>query len=149
MADIYLKHRKEKMLYITCYREMAERMPSPRSFLLLGDAYMNIQEPEEAIVAYEQALNHNPKDGTLASKIGKALVKTHNYSKAITYYEAALKSGQQNYLCYDLAELLLKLKWYDKAEKVLQHALAHEPVNELSALMEDGRFQSSSSKSLQ
>uniref|UniRef100_A0A8C2PDW8 Tetratricopeptide repeat domain 21B n=1 Tax=Capra hircus TaxID=9925 RepID=A0A8C2PDW8_CAPHI len=109
MADIYLKHRKEKMLYIT--------------------------------LAYEQALNHNPKDGTLASKIGKALVKTHNYSKAITYYEAALKSGQQNYLCYDLAELLLKLKWYDKAEKVLQHALAHEPVNELSALMEDGRFQ--------
>uniref|UniRef100_A0A8C2QYJ1 Tetratricopeptide repeat domain 21B n=1 Tax=Capra hircus TaxID=9925 RepID=A0A8C2QYJ1_CAPHI len=96
MADIYLKHRKEKMLYIT--------------------------------LAYEQALNHNPKDGTLASKIGKALVKTHNYSKAITYYEAALKSGQQNYLCYDLAELLLKLKWYDKAEKVLQHAL-------------DGRFQ--------
>lgn len=141
MADIYLKHRKEKMLYITCYREIAERMPSPRSFLLLGDAYMNIQEPEEAIVAYEQALNQNPKDGTLASKIGKALVKTHNYSKAITYYEAALKSGQQNYLCYDLAELLLKLKLYDKAEKVLQHALAHEPVNELSALMEDGRSQ--------
>ncbi|XP_074219924.1 tetratricopeptide repeat protein 21B isoform X2 [Camelus bactrianus] len=139
MAAIYLKHRKEKMLYITCYREIAERMPSPRSFLLLGDAYMNIQEPEEAIVAYEQALNQNPKDGTLASKIGKALVKTHNYSKAITYYEAALKSGQQNYLCYDLAELLLKLKWYDKAEKVLQHALAHEPVNELSVLMEDGR----------
>ncbi|XP_062043519.1 tetratricopeptide repeat protein 21B [Lepus europaeus] len=141
MADIYLKHRKEKMLYITCYREIAERMPNPRSFLLLGDAYMNIQEPEEAIIAYEQALNQNPKDGTLASKIGKALVKTHNYSKAITYYEAALKSGQQNYLCYDLAELLLKLKWYDKAEKVLQHALTHEPVNELSALMEDGRSQ--------
>ncbi|CAD7690626.1 unnamed protein product [Nyctereutes procyonoides] len=139
MADIYLKHRKEKMLYISCYREIAERMPSPRSFLLLGDAYMNIQEPEEAIVAYEQALNQNPKDGTLASKIGKALVKTHNYAKAITYYEAALKSGQQNCLCCDLAELLLKLKWYDKAEKVLQHALAREPVNELSALMEDGR----------
>ncbi|XP_006977219.1 tetratricopeptide repeat protein 21B isoform X1 [Peromyscus maniculatus bairdii] len=141
MADIYLKHRKEKMLYITCYREIAERMPSPRSFLLLGDAYMNIQEPEEAIVAYEQALNQNPKDGTLARKIGKALVKTHNYSKAITYYEAALKSGQQNCLCYDLAELLLRLKLYEKAEKVLQHSLAHEPVTELSALMEDGRSQ--------
>lgn len=25
-------------------REIAERIPSPRSFLLLGDAYMNIQE---------------------------------------------------------------------------------------------------------
>lgn len=45
-----------------------------------------------------------------------------------------MKSGQQNYLCYDLAELLLKLKWYDKAEKVLQHALAHEPGMSLSDL---------------
>lgn len=50
-----------------------------------------------------------------------------DFVQAITYYEAALKNGQQNYLFYDLAELLLKLKWYDKAEKVLQHALAHEP----------------------
>ncbi|XP_007494364.1 tetratricopeptide repeat protein 21B isoform X1 [Monodelphis domestica] len=141
MADIYLKHRKEKKLYASCYRDLVEKLPNPHTFLLLGDAYMNIQEPEEAIEAYEQALKQNPKDGTLASKIGKALVKTHNYSKAITYYEAALKSGQQNFLCYDLAELLLKLKRYEKAEKVLQHALAHEPVNELSALIEDGRYQ--------
>ncbi|XP_074159318.1 tetratricopeptide repeat protein 21B [Sminthopsis crassicaudata] len=141
MADIYLKHRKEKKLYASCYRDLVEKLPSPHTFLLLGDAYMNIQEPEEAIEAYEQALKQNPKDGILASKIGKALVKTHNYSKAITYYEAALKSGQQNFLCYDLAELLLKLKHYEKAEKVLQHALAHEPVNELSTLIEDGRYQ--------
>ncbi|XP_004703829.1 tetratricopeptide repeat protein 21B isoform X1 [Echinops telfairi] len=141
MADIYLKYRKEKMLYITCYREMAERLPCPRSFLLLGDAYMNIQEPEEAIVAYEQALNQNPKDGTVARKIGKALVKTHNYSKAITYYETALKNGQHNYLACDMAELLLKLKMCERAENVLQHALPHEPVNELSALIEDGRTQ--------
>ncbi|KAM9033188.1 tetratricopeptide repeat protein 21B [Sarcophilus harrisii] len=141
MADIYLKHRKEKKLYASCYRDLVEKLPSPHTFLLLGDAYMNIQEPEEAIEAYEQALKQNPKDGILASKIGKALVKTHNYSKAITYYEAALKSGQQNFLCCDLAELLLKLKHYEKAEKVLQHALAHEPVNELSTLIEDGRYQ--------
>uniref|UniRef100_A0A4X2M3E6 Tetratricopeptide repeat protein 21B n=1 Tax=Vombatus ursinus TaxID=29139 RepID=A0A4X2M3E6_VOMUR len=141
MADIYLKHRKEKKLYVSCYRDLVEKLPNPHTFLLLGDAYMNIQEPEEAIEAYEQALKQNPKDVTVASKIGKALVKTHNYSKAITYYEAALKSGQQNFLCYDLAELLLKLKRYEKAEKVIQHALAHEPVSELSALIEDGRYQ--------
>uniref|UniRef100_A0A663ESJ4 Tetratricopeptide repeat domain 21B n=1 Tax=Aquila chrysaetos chrysaetos TaxID=223781 RepID=A0A663ESJ4_AQUCH len=97
--------------------------------------------PDEAIEVYEQALKKNPKDAALASKIGKALIKTHNYSKAISYYEAALRSGQQNFLCYDLAELLMKLKQYEKAEKVLQQALDHEPVNELSSLMEDGRYQ--------
>ena len=47
---------------------------------------------------YETALKKNPKDAALASKIGQALVKTHNYGKAINYYEAALKSGGQNFL---------------------------------------------------
>uniref|UniRef100_A0AAQ5ZI80 Tetratricopeptide repeat protein 21B n=1 Tax=Amphiprion ocellaris TaxID=80972 RepID=A0AAQ5ZI80_AMPOC len=81
MADIYLNHRNEKRLYASCYREMVEKLPSPHTYLLLGDAYMNIQEPEKAIEVYEQALKKNPKDGALASKIGKALVKTHNYVK--------------------------------------------------------------------
>lgn len=140
MADIYLQHRKDKKLYVSCYRDLVEKVPSSQTYLLLGDAYMNIQEPEKAIDVYEQALKKNPKDGTLASKIGKALIKTHNYAKAISYYETALKSGQQSFLRYDLAELLLKLKHYEKAEKVLQQALDHETVNELSPLMDDSRY---------
>lgn len=38
-------------------------------------------QPEKAIEVYEHALKKNPRDGALASKIGKALVKTHNYVK--------------------------------------------------------------------
>ncbi|XP_041939131.1 tetratricopeptide repeat protein 21B [Alosa sapidissima] len=140
MADIYLNHRKEKRLYVSCYRELVEKVPSPHTYLLLGDAYMDIQEPEKAIEVYELALKKNPKDGALASKIGKALVKTHNYAKAINYYEAALRSGQQNFLRYDLAELLLKLRQYESCEKVLHEALTHDAVNELSALSEDCRY---------
>ncbi|XP_061199524.1 tetratricopeptide repeat protein 21B isoform X2 [Neopsephotus bourkii] len=104
MADIYLQHRKDKRLYAGCYRDLVEKLPSAHTFLLLGDAYMNIQE-------------------------------------AISYYEAALRSGQQNFLRYDLAELLMKLKQYEKAERVLQQALDHEPVHELSSLVEDVRYQ--------
>ncbi|XP_048165484.1 tetratricopeptide repeat protein 21B isoform X3 [Corvus hawaiiensis] len=141
MADIYLQYRKDKKLYAACYSDLVEKLPSAHTLLLLGDAYMNIQEPDEAIEVYEQALKKNPKDPSLASKIGKALIKTHNYSKAIGYYEAAVRNGQQNFLCYDLAELLMKLKQYEQAEKVLQQALDHEPVNELSSLMEDVRYQ--------
>ncbi|KAJ4933159.1 hypothetical protein JOQ06_029994 [Pogonophryne albipinna] len=140
MADIYLNHRKEKRLYASCYREIAEKLPSPHTYLLLGDAYMNIQEPEKAIEVYEQALKKNPKDGALASKIGKALVKTHNYVKAINYYEAALKTEQQNFLRYDLAELLMKMKQYQRCETVLLDALVHESVNELQALSDNCRY---------
>ncbi|KAL7991671.1 hypothetical protein Chor_015927 [Crotalus horridus] len=103
MAEIYLKYRRDKKLYTSCYRDLVEKMPSPHTFLLLGDAYMNIQE-------------------------------------AISYYEAALKTGQQNFLCYDLAELLLKLSQHDKAEKLLRQVLDHEPGNDLSSLMEDIQY---------
>uniref|UniRef100_A0A8C6SLI7 Tetratricopeptide repeat protein 21B n=1 Tax=Neogobius melanostomus TaxID=47308 RepID=A0A8C6SLI7_9GOBI len=140
MADIYLTHRRDKRLYASCYREIVEKLPSPHTYLLLGDAYMNIQEPEKAIEIYEQALKRNPKDGALASKIGKALVKTHNYVKAINYYEAALKSGQQNFLRYDLAELLMKMKQHERCEKVVHDALDHDPVNDLAGLSDDCRY---------
>ncbi|CAL8268669.1 unnamed protein product [Lota lota] len=139
MADIYLNHRKEKRLYCGCYREMVEKMPSSHTYLLLGDAYMNIQEPDNAIQVYEQALQNNPNDSALARKIGKALTKTHNYTKAISYYEAVLKSEQQSFLRYDLAELLLKMKQHERCERVLHDALAHEPANQLPALTSDCR----------
>jgi hypothetical protein len=35
-------------------REVVERSPSTQSYLLLGDAYMAITEPERALEVYEQ-----------------------------------------------------------------------------------------------
>ena len=57
-------------------------------------------QPELALEVYEAALKKNPRDGVLASKIGQALVKTHNYNKAISYYDAALKSENQHVMRY-------------------------------------------------
>ncbi|XP_078334495.1 tetratricopeptide repeat protein 21B-like isoform X4 [Crassostrea virginica] len=134
LADVYLHHKKDKRLYTGCYRELYDKQPNVETALLLGDAYMSIQEPDKAIEVYEKAMKNNPKETQLASKIGQALVKTHNYGKAINYYEAALKNGtSQGFLRHDLAELLLKLRQYDKAEKVLKQSLeadSEEPKEE-------------------
>ena len=46
--------------------------------------------------------------------------------QAINYYEAALKTGGQSFLRHDLAELLIKLRQLDKAEKILKIALDGE-----------------------
>uniref|UniRef100_K7FAA7 Tetratricopeptide repeat domain 21A n=1 Tax=Pelodiscus sinensis TaxID=13735 RepID=K7FAA7_PELSI len=137
MAQIYLQIWKDKRLYIGCYCELCEQLPSPHTSILLGDAYMNIQEPDKAVEVYETAQRKNPLDAALARKIGQAYVKTHQYSKAINYYEVALKMSTQDFLCHDLAELLLKLKKFNKAEKVLNQALDHDSVNNLPSLMKD------------
>lgn len=92
---------------------------------------MDIVEPEKAVEVYETALIKNPKDAALAKKIGQALIKSHQYTKAISYYTAALKSGHQNLLRYDLAELFNKLNQLDNAEKVISEALAEISKNKI------------------
>ncbi|GFV68416.1 tetratricopeptide repeat protein 21B [Trichonephila clavipes] len=122
-AEIYLNQRKNRIKYINCYREAVKEKNTPETLNLLGDAYMKIQEPENAVEAYEQALKQNPKDSDLASKIGTALVKTHNYEKAVTYYKAAIKSGGQENLRYDLCSLLCTIKRFKETEELINSAL--------------------------
>lgn len=50
MAIIYLKYRKDKRLYVSTYKELAERYQNPHTLILLGDAYMNILE----VCCYQQ-----------------------------------------------------------------------------------------------
>ena len=70
---------------VILYRELASQQPGTQSALLLGDAYISIQEPDKAIEVYETALKKNPREATLASKIGQALVRTHHYNKVIKF----------------------------------------------------------------
>ena len=48
---------------------------------------MEIQEPEEAIQYYEKALDKDRDDLVLIREVGRALVMTHDYNRAIKYYE--------------------------------------------------------------
>ena len=105
-------------------RELVEHCPGPKTYSMLGDAYVSIQEPERAIEAYEQALKQNPANKVyLASKLGKALVKTHQYTKAINYYRDVMKQDNFKSLKLDFAKLFIKMKQYDKAEVTLVQEL--------------------------
>lgn len=90
---------------------------------MLGDAYLSIQEPERAIESYELALRSNPHNKVLIRKMGTALIKTHHYSKAVSYYKEAVKREGCRDLKLDLAELFMKLKQFDKAEDTLKEEL--------------------------
>ena len=72
---------------------------------------------------YEQALKKNPKDSILIRKVGQALVKTHFFEKALTYYKAAIKTSGQNTLRFDLAHLLFRMKRYQEAQNIITSAL--------------------------
>ncbi|KAJ3020917.1 Tetratricopeptide repeat protein 21B [Thoreauomyces humboldtii] len=151
MAEIYLKHKNDKKAYARCYSELVERNPTVESCLLLGDAYMNLQEPDKAIAIYESAMDSSPESTVLGSKIGKALIRTHNYSRAITYYESALASDSpiSSTLRYDLAELYVKLQKYDDADSLLAQALDHPESDDISELEMDIKCQKLLARSYQ
>ncbi|KAG8573306.1 hypothetical protein GDO81_012353, partial [Engystomops pustulosus] len=96
--------------------------------------------PEKALEVYDQAQRKKPNDATLAKRVGLCLVKTHQYKKAINYYEAALRMSPEDFLYSDLAELFLKLKNYSKAEGLLQRALDHGSASDLPTLINDVKF---------
>jgi len=93
---------------------------------MVGNALMDIQEPEEAIKFYEKALMMDTEDVNLIREVGKALVMTHDYNKTIWYYENALREDPNLLdLWTDLAELYIKLKDFDKAKEILIDAMKY------------------------
>ncbi|EFO97534.1 hypothetical protein CRE_08582 [Caenorhabditis remanei] len=127
MAEIYLEEKKDKRMFAACYRELLKVEPTPGSYSLLGDAFMKVQEPEDAINFYEQALKMQSKDVQLAEKIGEAYVMAHLYSKAVNFYESSMNIYKDKNMRLKLANLLLKLRNFEKCEKILRAPLEKEP----------------------
>jgi tetratricopeptide repeat protein 21B len=123
MADIYLTIYKNKHRYIQCHKEIAKKIPGPSTAILLGDALIAVNEVEKALMVFETALKKTPSDGYLVSKVGQCHVKMHNYNKAVSYFEAALKSHEHADLRCELAVLYLRLFKYEQAERTLLLAL--------------------------
>lgn len=126
MADIYLKHRKDKKAYARCYKAIVDHQPTVQNYLILGDALLAIQEPSDAIKAFQQAkdMDKGKGDPTLVQKIGKAMTQTHDYKKAIEYYHDALKRHpHQQELRQDLAKLYVRLQQWEDAIRELEEAL--------------------------
>lgn len=119
MANIFMKYKKDRLSFAQCFRELVDNTPGPESHIMLGDAYMSIQEPDRALDAYKQALKISPRDPLIAKQLGRAYVKTHQYNKAISYYKDATRSPEHVGLKLDLAELYLKLKQFTNAEETL------------------------------
>lgn len=108
------------------YQEFVEEQPSAESYVLLGDACLKILEPDDALQNYEKALKDKPNDLFLMRKMGKALVQTHYFNRAVEYYKKSIKEISDPELKLQLAELYLNLREYEKGELLLLDELDEE-----------------------
>lgn len=109
------------------YEEIVQEDPtSSESFVLLGDAYMRVLEPDLALENYEKAIKNNPSDLGLTIKMGKALVEAHYFNRAVGYYKKAIKEARNTELILQLGELYLNIRDYEKGELLLLDEIEEE-----------------------
>lgn len=133
-ADIFLIHNRDKEGYVNCYQNLVNADNTSRNYSLLGDAYLKILQPESAVEALEEAYRLDPSNTRLRGRIGKALVSTHEYHRAVDFYEAAIRdvtkaSGNSSeciHLSRDLAKLYSKLSRVDSAVRCLQRVIGED-----------------------
>ena len=110
LADLYLTHRNDRRMFAECHEEMCRTNPSVSSYVQLGEAYMKMSEPAKAIAAFEKAHRLSPHDAQLASRIGQVLVSTHDYAKAVQYYDDAVRADpSKGFLRLELGKLYYEL----------------------------------------
>lgn len=151
-AEILLTNNRDKEGYTKCFQLLVERDPhSAKSYSMLGEAFLRILNPEAAVEALETAYKLDPSNGRLRGRIGRALVATHEYHRAVDFYESAIKdvtrglgaaspgesgspaknasshhmSSEVILLSHDLAKLYIKLGRIQQSQRVLQRIL-HE-----------------------
>lgn len=103
----------------------------------MSDLLVLLSEQEKALDAYEKALKLHPTDPFLTKKMGEALVNTHNFQRAITYYKDTIKLTDDPELKLELANLYIKLKQLENAETFLKHEIEYEKnkhINDIAAL---------------
>ena len=54
-ANILLRHNRDKEGYCKCFTDLVELDPCAKNYILLGDAYLKILNPEGAVDAFEMA----------------------------------------------------------------------------------------------
>ncbi|XP_023941812.1 tetratricopeptide repeat protein 21B [Bicyclus anynana] len=123
MAHIYLKEKNDRAMFTSCYKDIVNNHPMADAHTMMGDAFMSIHEPIQAAESYETALKGNPKDIQLVKKLGLALVKMHEYDKAMQHYENAIRLLNDDELKFEYLELLIKLKQYDKVDSNISSEL--------------------------
>lgn len=90
-ADILLQHNHDKEGYARCFQLLVDRQRSPANLSLLAEAFLRILNPEKAVDVFEEAFKLDPRNTRLRARIGRTLVSTHEYHRAVEFYESAVR----------------------------------------------------------
>lgn len=120
----------KKALQLALEASKANRNLS-RPYRELGRLFIKIKNVKQAISQFTQAIDLNRLDVTSYHYLGQLYLHQGKLDKAIDYYSKAMDiSPRHSDRAFKFADLLIKKKQPQKAEKVLRLLLKHDPTNQ-------------------
>jgi tetratricopeptide (TPR) repeat protein len=99
-----------------------------KRFISLGDEFKERDEPDKAIVAYQNATKLNGDDSTIWRILGNLYSDTERYAEAIIAYNSAINAGlPQSSIASGLGVALLSNQDYDGAIEKFKLATTKKP----------------------
>lgn len=90
-ADLLLTHNHDKEGYAQCFVRLVSIQATAKHLMLLAEAYLRILNPERAIDVFLEAYKVDGSNSALRARIGETLVCTHEYHRAVEFYEKAVR----------------------------------------------------------
>jgi tetratricopeptide (TPR) repeat protein len=111
-------------------REQVRRDPGSPAFVRLGEAYLALGRPSDAIEVATRGLQANPDSIAGRMMIGRAHVMLHQWKQAQTELLKLVKADRNHAAGFALlGEVLLRRNDLERALPVLQHAQNLNPTN--------------------
>lgn len=104
--------------------------PRTQLHTAMGNAYMNVNDYNNAVTSYRMAVALNPKSSTSYNRLGMALLRIGYYRQAEVAFKSALAytpvSNRNSRLFYltNLGTTYEHLKEFDEAKKIVRTLLA-------------------------
>src|SRR6266705_188048 len=97
---------------------------------IVGDTYLNTKRYQEALLAFEQAIQLDPNDAVICNGKGLALSKLNRYREALTAYEQSIRLNPNNADTYlNKGDALDELERYEEALAAYKRAIRLNPNN--------------------
>ncbi|MDQ3815981.1 MAG: tetratricopeptide repeat protein, partial [Armatimonadota bacterium] len=119
-GDKYLK-AKNYTAAVEAYKKSISLRPSANAYDGLGLTYLAMEQPENAVVAFQQAVRLEPNSASVQLDLGLAYMKMKQYENAIAPLRAAVRLKPD----YPIAFNLLGNS-YAKSEQLLEAVVAYQ-----------------------
>jgi len=113
------------------YRQISELHPDDRtSLLLLGEMYMNLKQYDEAIIPLKKVASGKDYSYTAKVMLARVYRAKEEFETALSYYNEALENNWSVELLFEIGEMYIGQKKYDKAIATYNKILEEDEYNE-------------------